>query len=417
MNRIVVLIVFLTTFSRITIGQSDISCKRHYKELENLIQFFDKNAYQHEKGVYLSEIDNTGKIVSDKVFTVALSRMIYGLSYTSFLNSSYLEKAKKSKDFLITYLTAEDSKGNYFKSFYDIKSDYADTSQMLDIWQQAYGLCGLTELYRKQPDAKLLSVIHQFHNAFVNRFHDSINGGFFGNYDSKKGPLEGSKSLQSLMYPLTAYMENLWLADVANRKIYEPYLRENLEIAYKMVWNKDLGWVNLKFDDNWNPCKHESHEKLCFTVSPGHNFQFASLLLRTKDWIFLTDAERKKYKELGLEIIENTLKKKIYPARNLKQGFYSLVNPLTNKILDDRKTWWQHCEALIALSLTDSKYEKDLKELEQFYFSNFPDKKNGGEFFYIDKSNIPVTTEFKGNIGKSAYHSVEMVRFLCKIIN
>lgn len=136
MNRIALIIVFLIALTRITIAQSDRLFKEHYKELESLIQFFNKNAYLQDKGVYLSEIDNTGKIVSDKVFTVALSRLIYGLSYTSFLDSSYLEKAKKSKDFLITYLTAKDSKGNYFKSFYDIKSDYADTtSQMLDIWQ------------------------------------------------------------------------------------------------------------------------------------------------------------------------------------------------------------------------------------------------------------------------------------------
>lgn len=417
MDKILMIIVFLIALTKITIGQSDKFCEEHYKELENLIQFFNKNAYQQDKGVYLSEIDNTGKIVSDKVFTVALSRLIYGLSYTSLLDSSYLQKAKKSKDFLLTHLTAKDSKGNYFKSFYDIKSDYADTSQMLDVWQQAYGLCGLTELYRQQPDAKLLSVIHLFHNDFVKRFHDSINGGFFENYDLKKGAIARSKTLQSLMYPLTAYMENLWITDTANRKNYETYLQENLKIAYQSAWNKDLGWVNLKFDDNWNPCKHESPEKPCFNVSPGHNFQFASLLLRTKDWIFLTDGERKKYKKLGLEIIKKTLKKNIYPAKNLTQGFYSLVNPLTNKILDDRKTWWQHCEALIALSLTESKYKKDLKELEQFYFSNFLDKKNGGEFFYIDKSNIPITAELKGSIGKSAYHSVEMVRFLCKIPN
>jgi mannobiose 2-epimerase len=412
MRQTVLIIIFALALTTITIGQTMRVFKEHDKELEDLIHFFNKNAFQADTGVYLSEIDNTGKIVSSKVFTVALNRMIYGLSYAHFIDSSYLEKAKKSSDFIITHLIAKDSKGYYFKSYYDVKSGNADSSQMLDIWQQAYGLCGLTELYRQQPDAKLLSVIHMLHNDFVNRFHDSINGGFFGNYDLNKGAVAESKTLQSLMYPLTAYMENLWIADTANRKMYEPYLQENLKIAYQSAWNKDLGWVNLKFDDNWNLCKHESPEKPCFTVSPGHNFQFASLLLRTKDWIFLTNAEQKMYKELGMEIIQKTLKKNIYPANNLTQGFYSLVNPLTNKILDDRKTWWQHCEALIALSLADTKYETELKELEQFYFSNFPDNKNGGEFFYLDKLNIPITSELKGSIGKSAYHSVEMVRFL-----
>lgn len=88
------------------------------------------------------------------------------------------------------------------------------------------------------------------------------------------------------------------------------------------------------------------------------------------------------------------------------------MNPVTSEVTDNRKTWWQHCEALIALSLSDGSFEEEQKNLEAYYFSTFPDQQNGGEFFYVDAENQPLTEELKGSIGKSAYHTIEMIRFL-----
>jgi len=386
--------------------------KEHEKTINQLLGFFDKNAYDPEIETYYSEIDNDGQVVSKKVYNVALSRLIYGLSYSSIINTSHLDQAQKAIDFQVNNLTGKDSVGNYFISYFDVQSDDSDQSTDLDIWQQAYGLCGLSEFYRNHPSDELLAIIHRFHDAFVHRFHDKIHGGFYGNYNTKTGRISGSKSLQSLVYPITAYMENLWLADSLNRNKYEPYLKENLSIAYEKAWNEELGWVNIKFDDSWNVCEHQSDKKVCFNVSPGHNFQFASLLLRTKYWDFLTAKEQGKYEDLGIEILSNTLNKPIYPASNLSQGFFSEINPITNKVIDDRKTWWQHCEALIAFSLAGEKFEIKLIELEKFYFNAFTDTDKGGEYFYLDRNNVPQIDELKGNIGKSTYHTIEMIRFL-----
>jgi len=384
----------------------------HQNTINRLLDFFQDNAYDAELNAYFSDIDNTGQITSDRIYNVALSRLIYGLSFSSIIDKSYLEKAKGAANFQMNKLIGQDSIGNYFISYIDAPSYTIDSSLALDIWQQGYGLCGLSELYRNQPDAKLLSTIHSIHEDFVTRFHDDINGGFYGNYNPQNGAVSGSKSLQSLLYPITAYMENLWLADTPNREKYEPYLKENISIAYQNGWNRALGWVNIKFDDSWSPCEHRSAEEPCFNVAPGHNFQFASLLLRSKNWDFLTSEEKLKYQNLGLEIIDATLKKHIYPSDNLDQGFYSEVNPVNNEITDRRKTWWQHCEALIALSLAEDKYSAELKELETFYFDSFQDDVNRGEFFYLDENNKPLTNEWKGSIGKSTYHTIEMIRFL-----
>jgi len=357
---------------------------KHEAALLQLIDFFNDKAYTAEFKTYLSELNNVGEIQSGKVYNVALSRLVYGLSYASEIEPSLAKKASQAVQFQLEHLIAKDSSGYFFRSYFDTQTNHPDSSTQLDIWQQAYGLCGLSEWYRIQPNEVLLKQIHQFHQDLTNRFHDQTNGGFYGNAELGAGQVSGSKTLQSLMYPITAYMENLWLADTANAEKYVPYLKENVALAYQHVWNKEQEWVNVKLDDQWVPCPHPSPAEPCFTVTPGHNFQFASLMLRTKRWTFLSSEERAKYFKLGLAILESTLQKPIFPAEGIAQGFYSEVNPVTNEVIDNRKTWWQHCEALIAFSLAGDRYQKEHKALETFYFNTFPDTTHGGEYFYVD---------------------------------
>jgi cellobiose epimerase len=408
-KNIGVILVLLTVLISCA-ENKNISKKSSFKyspQVENLIGFFDKYAYDSIQKTYYSEIDNEGNVVSKKIYNVALSRMIYGLAYTSKFYPENIEKAKNAVEFQLNNLIATDSVGMYFVSNSDsgIKSE----SNQIDIWQQAYGLCGLTEYYRNSPNDELLKKIQQLNDAFVKRFKDTINGGFYGNYSFEKGQVSGSKSIQSLMYPVTSYMANLWDADTSNKNKYENILKENLEILYKIGWNKETGWVNVKFNDSWEVCTTENNKGPCFTVTPGHNFQLASLFLRTKDWPFLSEGSKIKYQVLGNEILSKTLANP--NLNNIGNGFYSEFNSITNTVLDKRKTWWQHAEAIIALSFASEKYSKELNELEKFYFKNFQDTINGGEYFYVTENDEPITKELKGSIGKSIYHTIEMIRF------
>lgn len=376
-----------------------------------LLTYFQEKAYQDSLGTFFSEIGNDGMVQSGKVFNVALSRLVYGLSFGGSLDASYWDQAAAAADFQQNHLVGEDSIGTFFHSFFDLKTNTADSSLEFDIWQQAYGLCGLSELYRNRPDAELLASIHRYHEGFTTRFHDELHGGFYGN-TRPDGHVSGSKTLQALIYPITAYMDNLWTADSANREKYEPFLIENIRLAYEHGWNDDLGWVNIRFADDWQPCPHESADSPCFLVTPGHNFQYASLFLRARNWEFLPLEDQERYFDFGMNVLRETMQKPIFPSQDLSQGFFSEVNPVTSEVTDRRKTWWQHCEALIALSLSDGSFEKEQKNLETFYFDTFPDQELGGEFFYVDENNQPLTEELKGSIGKSAYHTIEMIRFL-----
>ncbi|NLR90922.1 AGE family epimerase/isomerase [Flammeovirga agarivorans] len=380
----------------------------HREKMETLINFFDRNAWDQQLSTYFSEVDNQGKIVSDKIFTVASSRLIYGLSYASQFSPEHLDRAKNVADFQIEKLIQKENE--YYSHSY-ITNDSIESQSKLDVWQQAYGLCGLSELYRQTKDPHLLHTLHKLHQGFITRFHDQKAGGLWGEYSFNTNGVSGSKSLQSLMYPLTAYMINLWMADQENKELYENHISENLGLIYQIGWNDSTNWVNVQFNDDWS-IKRKNDGFLNFTVTPGHNFQLAALLLRSKDFTFLPDTTKEKYKKLGKKIIDITLQKDIFHHNNIQYGFYSEVNPNTSLILDDRKTWWQHAEAIIALSLYEGKYEKEQQLLEEYFFNTFKDKKYGGEYFYVTKEDQPITSELKGSIGKSTYHTIELIRIL-----
>lgn len=376
----------------------------YLKYLNNSVSFFNRFAFDEEMGTYFSEVDNVGRAVSQKIHTVALSRMIYGLAYSSQYYPENLIRAKLAAQFQLKYLIGVDSVGKYFIP--TIENGVVEVNDNLDIWQQAYGLCGLSELFRITQDEALLKTIHELHDAFIIRFRDSANGGFFGNYSMTRGQQTGSKTLQSLIYPITAYMANLWSADVKHRYKYKDIIKEHLHIAYNRVWNTKIGWVNVSFNDNWSVSSNN------ILVTPGHNFQYASLLLRARQWDFLTSQEVENYTDLGNKIISITLQKPIWHKQSLKNGFYSEVNIETGSVVSDVRTWWQHCEAIIALSLAKEKFSTELNLMTEFYFANFSDMEKGGDFFYIDKFDRPITSELKGSKGKSIYHVVEMIRFL-----
>ncbi|WP_044213004.1 AGE family epimerase/isomerase [Flammeovirga sp. OC4] len=381
------------------------------QQAKQLIGFFDDHAWSEELGTYYSEIDNEGKVVSNKVYTVATSRLIYGLSFASKYDPAYLEKAQKVAEFQKQNLIGKSDKGSFSHSY--VEKAKAGNQTSLDVWQQAYGLCGLSELYRQTKNPELLPILHELHHGFIARFRDTEKGGLWGNYDVEKGQVTGSKSLQSLMYPLTAYMINLWEADQEHKELYESQIKENLSLLYQYGWNQNTEWVNVQFNDDWSP-KIKEDGTMDFTVTVGHNFQLSALLLRASKFQFLDHETKERYKKLGQQIIDITLKKDIFHQQKIQRGFYSEFDPNTSKVLDNRKTWWQHAEAIIALSLYEGKYGDEEHLFEQYFFNTFVDRKYGGEYFYATKEDQPITSELKGSIGKSTYHTIEMIRFLNK---
>lgn len=60
-----------------TTVQSQVKLPEVYsKTMKNSIAFFDENAYEPNSKAYYSEVDNEGKVLSKKIYTVALENYL-----------------------------------------------------------------------------------------------------------------------------------------------------------------------------------------------------------------------------------------------------------------------------------------------------------------------------------------------------
>ncbi|WP_163423716.1 AGE family epimerase/isomerase [Flagellimonas sp. CMM7] len=378
--------------------------------VENSIQFFDKNAFDQAHGVYFSEVDSKGKVTSDKVHLVALSRLLYALEYASRFDSKYEKQALEASDFFIKNFMSKDTLGTYFFETVEINGE-PTMPDNLGIWQQSYGLGGLAVIHRLKKDKATLKLLHDAFEGYRAHFHDARSKGFVGSYAMDEGIQHDDKTLQSILYPMSAALFYMWEQDLENRAKYEPFLKENIALLLEYGWNAKLGWVNLKFDREWRLCGKENNVEPCFNVVPGHNFQLGWVLLQSSTFPFLNPDVQMQCKKLGTAVIENTMKKPIWDG-SVSNGFYSEVNPATGKILSKRKTWWQHTEAITALSFMKVSFPNEFKSLLNFFRDNFVDFKGGNEFFFLTEDNSPILTEPKGSMGKSSYHVTEMVLYI-----
>ncbi|MEO0898479.1 MAG: AGE family epimerase/isomerase [Bacteroidota bacterium] len=377
----------------------------YFPLVKNSLSFFQEHAWDDSLGVFYSELDVNGVTLSDKVHLVALSRLVYALSISSEYQASYLEKARKAADFILTKMVARDEVGPYFIESIDIKQGVVP-SKKLGIWQQSYGLCGLAALYKVEKSDQLLEKIHELFDAYYLRFHDVQHGGFCGEYSLESGQVKDSKNLQALLYPVSAALAYLWEADSSYHQNYERVMEEHMDLLFDRGWNEEEGWVQLNFKEDWTIPQEDGVRK----VTPGHNFQLGWNLIRASSWPFLSEEKRQSYANLGISILETSMQKPIFDG-DVSGGFFREMDARSNSVVDQRKSWWQHAEAIIALSfLPDKSKERD--QLFAFFAQNFVDWKSGGEFFFLDQDNQPDVEELKGSMGKSSYHITEMVSFL-----
>lgn len=383
---------------------------QHLNLVQNSISFFDEHAYSKDNGVYFSEVSSNGTVTSDKVHLVALSRLIYAMEYASRYDSIYTEKALESSKFLLDKMVARDSLGPYFVETYSLDNGI-QAQESLGIWQQSYGLCGAAASYRLNKDPESLKKIHGLFDGYLKRFHDEELGGFIDSYSFEKGPFYDVKTLQSILYPMSAAMFYLWDVDVENREKYEPYIKQNVALLLDKGWNSELQWVNLKFDREWNLCGKVGSNPPCHNVVPGHNFQLGWVLLKSSQLPFLSEETKLRCRELGASVIEATVEKNIWDEK-ISNGFFSEVNPANGEIISKEKTWWQHAEAIIALSFMRETLTNEFEELFDFFKNSFVDFEGGNEHFLLTQKNAPVLEEPKGSMGKSSYHITEMVYYI-----
>jgi mannobiose 2-epimerase len=434
--------------------------------MRHSVDFFERCAFDKESGSYYSEIDIDGAVQSKVRHIIATSRMLYALAHASRIDPKYTTRAAGLREYLRRKMTAnEDIVGPYFRvAINDGEKDVVkvwNPERMKNEWvervptelivnEQAYGLCGLVASYSVEPTTTALEEIEAHYRAFRQRFKDTSGTGFFDRYTlyatDKPGAANNTKSHDSTVYVATAFL--LELHDAVHRiaasegiDAKHRELARNLEAiaatdiaeladatANKMTDADDTGFIVEKFDGDWKPMRGDPEQGGETFGVTGHNFQAAWFLLRASQMPSASKEKSKSYSDKAGKILHNMLAKtekgegelRASPIDFVNGGFHDIFRREAGApIFHTNKAWWQQAEGILALTLAEKLgVVADRKALDardkalQFYVNHFIDYTKGGEFAVVKRQGKPVETELKGQVGKSAYHTVELYRYL-----
>jgi mannose/cellobiose epimerase-like protein (N-acyl-D-glucosamine 2-epimerase family) len=412
--------------------------------MRHSVGYFDAvGARDPSTGAYASEIGGDDVVIGApgqrNIHLVAFSRLIYALAYTADRIPENRDKARVAADFLLREmvvgdpLAADPESPPYFVATYNQATGAAAQEQLV-VNVQAYGLNGLVALYDVTRDPELLRAIHGLYRGFVQRFHDPAGGGFFDAYDLRNQQPVREKSYNSTVYVATSFLLPLFIADPEHRSLYRGPLSEIAGVLGTRFAD-DTGWLVENFTADWQPAWRSWQRQevvdpetgVPATVSigiVGHNTQAAWLLLRLGQVADELDgASRPALEARAREILLSMLRKPAHDRRH--GGFYNaFIRERDTLMWGEEKHWWQQAEGILALTLADRlgvltrdevlavAGEDVAARALDFYFAHFVDYVGGGEFKAVAADGTPNRSEPKGELGKSAYHAVELARFM-----
>lgn len=416
MNRFRLLIALLPLLAFSSSAFADWKTAQFWQmSMLKSVEYFNTHAWDEKSGSYASEIGRDGKRLSEKRHLIATGRMIYGLAHAAQGNPEYLQRARRTAEFLTTKMIAHDALGPYFLSTVDAKGKDLAHQTTLIVNEQAYGLCGLVALYQATGDHKVLETLREMYYAFVKRFHDLADKGFFDGYDLERQAPVRTKSFDSTVYVATSFLLEFAQADAINRNHANKLLTELADKVVAHFPDDKLGFIHEQFDASWNPSWSGWRKQGKNTISiVGHGFQAAWFLMRASD---LTENGRTRYRQTAAKIIRQLLHHGVADAT--RGGFYNAFKREDATLMwGSDKHWWQQAEAILALTLADrlnlvssQQAWKARSQAIDFYFKHFVDP-TGGEFDVVDEQGHPTKDAVKGSMGKSTYHSVEFARYM-----
>jgi mannobiose 2-epimerase len=149
-------------------------------------------------------------------------------------------------------------------------------------------------------------------------------------------------------------------------------------------------------------------------TSPGHNVEFAWLLLHAAD---VLGVPRAQYAEVVRPQFDHCIR---YGLDSEFGGVYADV-PMAGPTARTEKQFWQQAEVLVGMLdayglFRDETYWKAFRNVYDFVFSKFVHMAGGGEWFErVDRQGVPLDDAL-GHAWKISYHTVRsMVQTVARL--
>jgi cellobiose epimerase len=398
----------------------------------NLLKKWYPMVIDNDDGGYYSNLNfdfQLGKTQEKMIVTQA--RHVWTLSKASefYNNEDYKNYALHGFEFLMNKMWDKNNGG-----FYQILDKYGNFSDVEGwhnekrVYGNAYGLYGLSALYKITDDKSILKSGQYVFDWIEKYAYDTLNKGYFQfftedntlfNKNSEYKSIAtdamevGFKDQNSSIHLLEAFTEFYKVNS-------SPLVRIRLEELLFLIRDRlttEKGYLQLFFENNWKAVSfkdapkelREANYRLDH-VSFGHDYETAFLLLESSHALGITnDLETlKTAKKMVDHALENGWDEEY--GGFFEEGYY-FANDTKCKIIKETKNWWAQAEALNIFLLMSKIFPDEKKYVDTFvkeweYIKNFIIDNENGDWYWggLDKEPF-YKTEPKGKIWKGTYHN------------
>jgi mannobiose 2-epimerase len=374
--------------------------KELQQELVSILNFWERNTIDKEKGGFYGKLDNQNKVYPEAPKgSVLNSRILWSFSAAYNLTGKidYLHTAERAFQYLQDHFIDKKKGGVYWSV--DHKGSPLDTKKQ--IYALSFAMYGLSEFYKSCKNHRVLEMAIDLYECIVQYSLDTTYGGYIEalseDWKEIKDPRLSTKdayekkSMNTHLHVLEGFanLYMVWANETLKKRI-----RDLITIFLEHIIDKKSHHLVLFFDESWN--------KKSKMISYGHDIESA--------WLMLQAAERIEEETMIPQVKIRSVAIADAAAAGLDKdgGMWYELQPDTNHLVKE-KHWWPQAESMIgyfnAWQLTDNEQflEKSWNSWS-FIKGYILDKKNG-EWFWGIKENYALMQEDKVGIWKCPYHN------------
>lgn len=370
------------------------------KELQNILDYWNANTYDHQNGGFIGQITHNGIRVPESSKGAVLNARIlwtFAAANRTFKSTQSLESANRAYIYLKNYFIDSKFGGLYW----ELDANGNPLNVRKQAYAQGFGLYAFSEYYRATGNDDSLKLAINLFELVEKHFYDRENGGYIEALDRDWNALEdmrlsekdvnSPKSMNTHLHILEPYtnLYRVWPDERLKQRIIDL-----LRIFSEKIIDKNTGHFNLFFENDWTVKSN--------IVSFGHDIEGA--------WLLNEAAMEIGDKQLIKETKKHALTLVNVTMEDGMDADGSVFNEKHGTHLDTTKHWWMQAEALVGLmdawQITgEDRYLITLEKVWHFIKTYVIDSENGEWFGHLNRNGNPLNTEDKVGFWKCPYHN------------
>ncbi|NWG12685.1 MAG: AGE family epimerase/isomerase [Acidobacteria bacterium] len=402
--------------------------------VDSLLPFWMEKSPDPEYGGFLSYFDRNGKATGEttKPFLMQI-RMLFAMSAShraGYGKGRCAELARDAADFIINRYWDPENEGWYWIADRQGNPTYKDKVG----YGHCFGIYAFSEYFLATGDPRGREYAEKTYTAVCKHMADTRHGGFlelmYPDWQPARPGLYGGdrKSLDVHMHMLEALTT---FYEMSRHPTHRRRLLEIIDLILTRMLRPDgTGYIQFTMDFQPLPAilfavswgrdakPADGIARPINMTSPGHNVEFAWLLLHAAD---ILGIPRREYAELVRKIMDHCIRIGI----DQEYGGVYADTPADAPATQYEKQFWQQAEVLIGMldayaMFGEEKYWDAFRNVHDFVFTKMINWKAGGEWFErLDREGRPIDDAL-GHAWKICYHTVrsmiETVRRLERLL-